>query len=58
MEVKIFLIWTFMVSLDSSPCPLSTHVVCLSIITNCKLLDVLEGNNKELLLGGVNVLKK
>ena len=40
-----------MVSLSSFHCPLSTHVVFLYIITNCKLLDALEGNNnKELSL--------
>jgi hypothetical protein len=36
--------------LDSSQCPLSSHVVCAYIITNYKLLDGLEGNNKELFL--------
>ena len=39
-----------MMSLDSSQCPLSTHVVCLYIITNCRHLDALEGNNKGLSL--------
>ena len=36
--------------MDSSQCPLSTHIVLLCITTNCKLLDAFEGNNKELLL--------
>ena len=44
------MIWTFTISLDSSQCPLSSHVVCAYIITNYKLLDGLEGNNKELFL--------
>ena len=39
-----------MMSLDSSPCPLSIQVVCLYIISNCKLLDASEG--KELFLKG------
>jgi hypothetical protein len=39
-----------MVSLESSQCPLSTHVACVYIIKICKLLDALEGNNKELSL--------
>ena len=39
-----------MVPLGSSQCPLSTHIVCLYIITKFKLLDPLEGNNKELSL--------
>ena len=37
-----------MVSLDSSQCLLSVHVVCLRIITTCKLLDALEGKNQVL----------
>ena len=43
---KTFLIWRFLVSLDSSQCPLSTHVICLYIITNCKLLYASEGDKK------------
>lgn len=39
-----FLIWMFMMSLDSSQFPLCTPVVCLYTITICKLLDALEGN--------------
>ena len=47
---KTFLIWTIIKSLDSSRCPLSMHVVCLYILTNCEPWDALEGNNKGLFL--------
>ena len=40
-----------MVSLDSSQCLLSAHVVCVCILTNCKLLDALEWNKSGAVLG-------
>jgi hypothetical protein len=42
LQVNFLLVRTFMMSLDFCQCPLSTHVVCLQLITYHKLLDALE----------------